>query len=433
MRADSFRITKGFSFVVSVFIMLLISTGCNSKPDSKVSSKTEKQRQALDPTVALFLIRAEDSFRQGAFNAALRLTDSAAVYAPELADIPYLQGLILTEVSQLNKAKAAFERVVSLDPYYRTAWFKLGNSAFRQEQYRKALTMYRKEQQVDREVEKADGQDLDLDRHCTILLQLGRTYTELGEIDSAEQTYLQAIAIDGSYAEAYGDLGYLFKDNGEFKEALKYSRRALSLDPENADYNYLLGSLLLQTGQTQKAIVYLEMVLKRRPGDYGACYNLGQALVTVGRVEEGHRFLAMVDSLQSLQNKINHAKVTAETYPNVLRRWVEFATLLRRAGRYDVAMDAYKVALYLDPKNVTIQRNMANLSLSLGDTTGAINRYRALLGHYPSLGEVWVNLGIVYALSGRLEEARQAWQSALRFQPDHAQAKAWLAKFPEVP
>lgn len=398
-----------------------------------MDSRTELQRRDLDPKVTLFLIRAEDSFRQSEFNVALQLVDSAAVYVPELADIPFLRGRILTELSQFNQAQAAYEEVVSLDPYYRAAWFKLGNSAFRQRQYRKALVMYRKEQQVASEVEKADGQDLDLERHCTILLQMGRAYVELGEIDSAKQAYLQAIAIDGSYAEAYSDLSVVYRDNGDYQTAIVYSRKALELDPEIVNYHLFLGLLLARTGQEQEAVGYLKTVIEQRPWYPDAHYNMGQALIRLGRIDEGQGYLAGVDSIQTLDDRINLAERTARVNPDVPRRWIELAHLLRRARRYDVAMDAYKVALYLDPKNVTIQRNMANLSWSLGDTTGAINRYRALLGQYPSLGEVWVNLGIIYALSGRLEEARQAWRSALRFQPDHAQARAWLAKFPEIP
>jgi len=426
----SFRITKIFSFIVSLLMVLLVGIGCNSKSDDKVSSKTELLRRDLDSKVTLFLFEAEDSFRQRTFSTALRLIDSAEVYAPELADIPFLRGRILTELSQYNQAQAAYEKVVSLDPYYRSAWFKLGNSAFRQKQYHKALVLYRKEQQVALEVEKAQGQDFDLGRQCTILLQLGHTYIELGEIDSAKQAYLQAIAIDDSYAEAYYELGYLFRDNGEFEEALKYSRYAFTLDPDNTDYIYLLGSMLLRTGQAQKAINHFEIVVKRRPSDYGACYNFGRALVTIGRMEEGNHYLAIVDSLQSLQYKINQAKVTAETNPNVVRRWVELADLLSRVGRYDAALHYYRIALYLSPKNVDLQNNMAQLNLSLGDTTGAINRYRALLWQNPSLVEVWVSLGVVYAQTGRVEEAQQAWRNALRYQPDHPQARAWLRKFP---
>ena len=46
----------------------------------------------------------------------------------------------------------------------------------------------------------------------------------------------------------------------------------------------------------------------------------------------------------------------------------------------------------------------------------------------PSLAEVWLNLGIVYASSGGLEAARRAWETVLRHTPNHPEAKAYLAR-----
>ena len=84
-------------------------------------SRTVLLRQQVTLRASLFLRESEKAFNQGAFDVALRLADSAGVHAPELADIPYLQGLILTELGQIKQAQAAYQRVVSLDPYYRSA------------------------------------------------------------------------------------------------------------------------------------------------------------------------------------------------------------------------------------------------------------------------------------------------------------------------
>ena len=417
----------------ALFLLLLICAGCKSDLDQPELSSTVLLRRQIDPKAGLFLMQAEQAFRQGTFNAALRLADSAEYYAPELADVPYLQGLTFTELGQLDQAQTAFQKVAVMDPYYRGVWFKLGNNAFRREQYREAVELYRKERKVAREEEQASRQDFDRVRHRTALLQLGRVYFELGNMDSALLAYEEAIVIDPSYAEAYSDLGVLYRDNGDYEKAIVYWRRALELDPEDVDYHYFLGLLLWQTGRAEEAIGYLKMAVEQRPWHPGAHYNLGQALISLGRMEEGQRCLAGADSIRALDRKIELGRFRVKISPDEPRYLVELARLLRRAGRYDEAMDAYKVALYLAPQSVTIQLNMAHLSLSLGDTTGAIRRFRALLQQDPSLDEVWVNLGEVYALTGRVGEARRAWQNALRYKPDHPKARAFLAKFSETP
>lgn len=418
-------IKGGLPIRIFVITVLLLNAGCNSKSHDEVSSKTELERQTLDPKVALFLMKAEDSFHQGDFNTALVLTDSAAVYAPELADIPYLRGLIFTKLGQLNRAKVAFEEVVSVDPHYRAAWFKLGNNAFRRQQYGEAVSMYRKELKVAQE----RGREIDLERYCTTLLQLGRVYAELGKVDSAEQAYQRAISLDDSYAQVYSDLSALYEDNGDYPRAILYARKALELEPETVHHHYFLGLLLARTGQEEQAIGYLKTAIERRPWHPGAYYNLGQALMRLGRAEQAEAYLAAVDSLQSLLDLTDLARFTARANPDVPGLWTELARLLRRMGRYNEAMDAYQVALHLAPENVTIQSNMARLTLNLGDTTGAIRRYRALLRRNPHLADEWVNLGVVYLQLGQVEKARQAWQSALRYRPDDARARTWLERF----
>jgi tetratricopeptide (TPR) repeat protein len=75
-----------------------------------------------------------------------------------------------------------------------------------------------------------------------------------------------------------------------------------------------------------------------------------------------------------------------------------------------------------------IQNNIANLKLIRGDTTGAISQYRAILQRDSTLVDIWLNLGVVYALSGQAENARQAWLNALKHHPNHPAARAYLAK-----
>jgi cytochrome c-type biogenesis protein CcmH/NrfG len=63
-----------------------------------------------------------------------------------------------------------------------------------------------------------------------------------------------------------------------------------------------------------------------------------------------------------------------------------------------------------------------------GDTAKAIDHYRLILHHDPTQVDVWLNLGVVYAISGQRQEAEQAWHNVLKYAPDHPAAKAYLAK-----
>ena len=65
-----------------------------------------------------------------------------------------------------------------------------------------------------------------------------------------------------------------------------------------------------------------------------------------------------------------------------------------------------------------------------GDTTATIQWYRNVLRQDPEFVDVWLNLGVVYAISGHSQEARKAWEAVLRLDPEHSAAKEYLARLP---
>lgn len=55
-----------------------------------------------------------------------------------------------------------------------------------------------------------------------------------------------------------------------------------------------------------------------------------------------------------------------------------------------------------------------------------MERYRSLLSSDENRPDIWLNLGVVYAASGRIDAAREAWETALRYAPKHVGARALL-------
>lgn len=339
----------------------LFIMGCTSTPPADEYRVTELQRQSAHPKAAFFLMNAQEAFRLENFRGALALVDSAEAYAPELADVAFLRGNILALLAQLEPAAKAYQRVIDLDPYYPSVWYQQGNIVYQRKNYKKALAMYRQERQAALSAEKAFRQKPDKPRHTRTLIQMGRTYIELGEIDSAQEAYEQCLAIDAQYAVAYLDLAALFRENGADEEALDYANRALELEPDNVDFLYIAGSLCVRTGRMQEAVDYLQRVVTKRPSDYGAYYSLGTALVALGRLEEGQRCLARMDTLRSLQGKIAQRKITADTYPENPFQWADLGDQLWSIGRPEAAMKYYQIAHYLAPGNQAISDRIVRL------------------------------------------------------------------------
>ncbi|GAB5521751.1 MAG: hypothetical protein RhofKO_40020 [Rhodothermales bacterium] len=394
---------------VSVFALALITTvafiGCSG------GTTTEEARANADPRAVTFLLEAEQAFERGAFTLALALSDSAEVYAPELADIHFFRGRIYTEINQLDVSNAAYKVALETDPEYQGARFNLGVNHAREGKLREAIDWYREEEA------KYPSTGL--------YTELGRAYARLGEADSARWAFNEAVALDDSNTTAYMWMGQLEEEVGDLDQALKVSEKALAIQPTNLDYQYIVGTLLFRLNRIDEAEPYLRAVAEAREWHHGAQYNLGQVLVRQDN-NEAEFYLTRADSAQQLQQRINEAQNAINREPDTLERWLELADVLRGGGMTDRAVEAYKVAVSLQPENLFLQANLAQLMMQNGNLVDAERRYMSILRVDSTLADVWFNLGVLYANNGNPEGARNAWQRTQRLRPNHPVVAQYL-------
>ena len=224
----------------------------------------------------LDLVRAEEIFIAGNTHQALELIDLIISENTSLAEPYLLKGNIYTAVGQHEKARVVYSKLVKIDPDFVSAWFKLGNNAYRAKQYQKAIDYYRNEL-IGNNAHSLQAKDKQI-----TMLQIGRCYMHLGKIDSALISYNKCITIDSLYSEVIGDLARLHTDNGDFTKALMLAKKAVTLDENNIDYLYSLGTVYLKTNQYERAVTYLQAVSAQRPLYEGLHYNLGQAFIRSG-------------------------------------------------------------------------------------------------------------------------------------------------------
>jgi len=386
---------------------LVVASLCLSFIFSSCQKKLE-----IDPGVALLILQAESAYRIGYYNAALTLSDSAITISPNVADIYFLRGRVFTKLARLVKAETSYLRVLQLEPNYQGAWFNIGTNSLRQDKLPEAIIYYKKEQQTH--------------PSATTMVQIGKVYADMGKVESAAYAYEKAIEIDTKNASAYMRLGHLYKDSGDITKAIKYTTSGVNLDPENLDYKYFMGSLLLLNGEPNASIPFFRSVTNKRAWHYWAHHNLGQAYFRIGSTAEGQRFMDKAKELQKGIQEVENWRNLANMNPDQFMLWVNLGNSLNNMGRMEEAKDAFLVALSLKPMNFALQNNIANLCLMIGDTNQAIVRYEAILSMDPELVDIWLNLGVVYASSGQVTEARQAWEKGLEFDSNNQTLKGYL-------
>ena len=371
-----------------------------------------QKNPGIDPAVAGLIFQAETAFRNGYYNVALAITDSSLVNSPHSADIHFLRGRVFTKLARLNEAEVAYRTVLSLNPNYQGAWFNMGTNSIRQDDLPAAIAHYKSE--------------MLLYPSARTMVQIGRAYADLGKIDSATFAYEDAIKTDSNNAAAYMRRGHLYKDRGDITKAIEYATIGLDLDPENLDYKYIIGSLLLLNEEPKASLPFFQAVTSKRPWHYWAHHNLGQALYRIGDETQGQHYMDLAKELQKGIQEVENWRNLANMNPDQLMLWVNLGNSLKNMGRIQEAKDAFLVALSISPMSFALQNNIANLCLMDGDTVQAINRYKTILSFDSTLVDIWLNLGVVHASSGRINDARQAWMKGLEHDSDNTTLKDYL-------
>jgi len=200
----------------------------------------------------------------------------------------------------------------------------------------------------------------------------------------------------------------------------------MDIDPDNIDYKYFMGSLLLLNGEPKLSIPLFNEVVNDKPWHYWAHHNLGQALFRAGNKTQSEYYITKAKDLQKGIQEVENWRNLANMNPDQFMLWINLGNSLNTMGRISEARDAFLVGLSIKPMNVAVQNNIANLSLMLGDTLGAIIRYQTILSLDSTIIDVWLNLGVVYASSGRINEARNSWEKALKYEPKNSTVIEYL-------
>lgn len=392
------------AFTVSI---LAFAPGCGadqaSEPHGSARSVSSSADEKLDTRAQNLLIEGQRAFQRGQYELAMAKLDSADTFAPGAPVIPFNRGRIYTALNQIDEAKRAFNEAIRLDPGYPEVRRRLGDIELEQGALKDALIYYHEEAKI------APGVEL--------FVNMGETYFQLGIADSAEYFYEKAIATDSTSANAHMMLGQLLEELGLLEKALVHSKSALAIEPEQTNYQFAVGSQLFQLGRLEEAAQYLKRAADGRLLHYPAQYNLGQTLLRLGREKEAEHYLARADSSRVLMDRITNTQSIAALNPDAVDGWIELGELFRYAGERDRAVQAFNRAIALDPENIRVRNNMGEMMLAEGEVRGAVRLFQSILRSDEQQPEVWKNLGLAFAVAGLCNDARQALQIAIDYEP----------------
>ena len=142
---------------------------------------------------------------------------------------------------------------------------------------------------------------------------LGAVERRRGHQEAATEALIRACRLDPGLVAAYRELAALFQDRGDYATAARYYDQALLLAPSDPDtlnnYAYLLAEHI--PGEAARAVELARRALEARPGDPGILDTLGWALHILGKDAQAVKYLdqaaAAAPANSTIQNHLAQA------------------------------------------------------------------------------------------------------------------------------
>ena len=322
------------------------------------------------------------------FEEALRLDAEFALAQAGLGEAYWRKYLATRDAIWFERAIAAGDRALVLDPYQAQVHVLLGIVYHGTGKIERAIEEFERA----RELQPASDDPY---------RWLGRCYMQKGEMAQAVGYFEKAIEVRPGYWDNYNALGigyYLF---GRYRDAAEQFRRVITIQPDNYQGYDKLGSMYSALGQYEDALVMHERAIEIYPNPESYS-NLGTAYFYLGRYEEA--------------TKVYRAAIELSPHDDILYRNLGDAYL--RVGKAREACEQYEQAgkllqsrLAINPDDAGSLGDLAICHAKLGSHQEAIDTIERAATLEPRNTDLMYQRAVVYALVG---EARKATESLSR-------------------
>ncbi|NEQ39633.1 MAG: tetratricopeptide repeat protein [Okeania sp. SIO3I5] len=298
-----------------------------------------------------------------------------------------------------QEAISYYQKAVNLKPDFAGAyrnmtkvWLRLGNQKSATYCQYKALSM---------EPEKATFEEL---------INLGKTLEQQDSLNEAISCYRMAIKLDNNSSEGYQNLGEALKQQGNLEEATVCLRRAIELKATNTKIE--------NSNDTLEAASKYSLISSQE-------LNPGETLVGSlnNNQVNGNDTLAASEQVNNMPLPPNFPTINVEdieTYIVVAETYIK-----QKKWEQAIAVSQKIISIKPEPKAYKI---IGNSLQALGKLSEASDWYKKALEIKPDFGEVYANIGTIFAQQKQWEEAIQSYRKAIAIKPDFTGAYRNLAK-----
>ena len=305
---------------------------------------------------------------------------------PESVDPLVVLGAVYNREGKLNDAARCWEAVLAQDPRRPDAYNCLGWVAMQNEDYEKAISLWK-----------------------------------------------NALQLDPSFVGVNYRLALALMGLGRQEEAITALQREIALAPGNGTSHFLLGQQYLQLGKLNKAKACYERAVRAEPELTSAYYGLMSVCMRLKLRNEAKLHQATFKKLKTKDMQV--LKERDKTFVDRKKVREGLACTCCEAGRVyaahsmkEKAETLWRRAAALDPKNVECRRLLVGRCMLSNRQQEALSLCREMCRATPYDPTAHVSLGQVAMQLGRMAEAEGAFRKAIARAPGQAGGYTELAR-----
>lgn len=238
------------------------------------------------------------------------------------------------------------------------------------------------------------------------LLQRAVTLHQQGQLAAAESLYAQVLQLDAQQFDALHLIGVIAQQRGDLQSAMNFFGKALTIDTKQPQLHCNLGACLHQMERHQEALSCYDLALQLQTDYVLAWINRGNVLRSLERFEEAIRSYE-----KAMELKIDEAEA-----------YYQRGLTLQVIGLHEDALLDFEDGLRWRAQEARWHFARGFSWQQMGQTANARQAYLSCLRQEPQHMQAHCNLAIIEKHAGNLDQALTHCDAALAIKDKFANA-----------
>jgi len=357
------------------------------------SSLTRRSSEELpattedDTLVAIMLQQAKALEREGDRSGAAQMYEAIVGKHPENGKVWMKLFLLCKNAQDFGEARSVLQRALVKLPGNAILWQAWADMEWHLYKPAVARNLYKK--------------GLEANPHLPSLYNAwGGMERALGNVKRARELFVQGLKKNPGSARLLFSLAILEDVEGNTKLAEKLLRQGMGQEPNNPHLLHAMGVLEYKRVQVPAARAMFERCLREDK-------TFTRAWLSWGRMEEEVGFMAIAREKYQQGCKTNNGR-------GAVQLWQSWARLEEKAGETHRAIDVYKRAVALYPKDPSLLLEWGKLEEKRGEINTAHSLFKRAISAAPNRPYAYQCLAVLEARQQRFDNARGLFETGIR-------------------